>query len=80
MFETLRKLRAIIAREKGVPAYIIFGDAALRDMARRRPSIPQDFLEVKGVGEKKLRQYGEVVLDAIKDYCQASSLEMDTRA
>jgi ATP-dependent DNA helicase RecQ len=80
LFEALRKLRAIIAREKGVPAYIIFGDAALRDMARRRPSTPQDFLEVKGVGEKKLRQYGEVVLDAIKGYCQASSLEMDTRA
>ncbi len=77
MFEALRKLRAIIARKKGVPAYIVFGDTALRDMARRRPSTAQDFLEVKGVGEKKLQQYGEVVLGAIKDYCQVNSLEMN---
>jgi ATP-dependent DNA helicase RecQ len=77
LFEALRKLRAIIARKKGFPAYIVFGDAALRDMARRRPSTAQGFLEVKGVGEKKLQQYGKVVLGAIKDYCQVNSLEMD---
>jgi len=77
LFETLRKLRTIIARKKGIPAYIVFGDAALRDMARRRPSTTQAFLQVKGVGEKKLQQYGEVMLDAIKDYCQAGSLEMN---
>ncbi|RKY05835.1 MAG: DNA helicase RecQ, partial [Planctomycetota bacterium] len=77
LFEALRKLRAIIARKKNVPAYVIFGDAALRDMARRRPSTPRAFLEVKGVGEKKLQQYGEVVLGAIKDYCQANSLQTD---
>ncbi len=77
LFEALRKLRAAIARKKGVPAYIIFGDAALRDMARRRPSTTERFLEVKGVGEIKCRQYGKVVLAAIKDYCLANSLEMD---
>ena len=77
LFEALRKLRAIIARKKGVPAYIIFSDAALRDMARRRPSTSRGLLEVKGVGRKKLQQYGEVVLGAIKDYCQADSLDMD---
>jgi ATP-dependent DNA helicase RecQ len=77
LFEVLRKLRADIARKKGIPAYIVFGDAALRDMARRRPSSPKRFLEVKGVGEKKRRQYGEVILAAIEDYCQANSIEMD---
>jgi ATP-dependent DNA helicase RecQ len=77
LFEALRKLRAGIARRKGVPAYVVFGDAALRDMARRRPSTYVELLEVKGVGEKKRRQYGEVVLTTIKDYCQANSLEMD---
>jgi ATP-dependent DNA helicase RecQ len=46
-------------------------------MARRRPSSLERFLEVKGVGEKKRRQYGKVVLAAIKDYCQANALEMD---
>jgi len=58
----------------------VFGDAALRDMARRRPSTLDGFLEVKGVGETKCEQYGEVVLAAIKDYCQANSSEMDVRA
>ena len=77
LFEALRKLRTSIARKKSVPAYIVFGDAALRDMARLRPSTYIRLLEVKGVGEKKRRQYGEVVLAAIKDYCQANSLEMD---
>lgn len=77
LFEVLRKLRATVARDKGIPAYVVFGDAALRDMARRRPSSLERFLEVKGVGEKKRRQYGKVVLAAIKDYCQANALEMD---
>jgi ATP-dependent DNA helicase RecQ len=69
LFEALRKLRAAIAGEKKVPAYVVFGDAALRDMARHRPSTLGGFLEVKGVGEKKCRLYGETVLAAIKDYC-----------
>jgi len=77
LFEALRKLRTSIARKKSVPAYIVFGDAALRDMARLRPSTYIRLLEVKGVGEKKRRQYGEVVLAAIKDYCLENSLEMD---
>ena len=77
LFEALRKLRASIARDKGIPAYVVFGDAALRDMARRRPSNLERFLEVKGVGEKKRRQYGEVVLAAIHDYCRANTIEMD---
>jgi len=46
-------------------------------MARLRPSTYIRLLEVKGVGEKKRRQYGEVVLTAIRDYCLANSLEMD---
>jgi len=77
LFEVLRKLRATIARDKGIPAYVVFGDAALRDMARRRPSSIERFLDVKGVGEKKRRQYGKVVLAAINDYCQANALKMD---
>ena len=77
LFEALRKLRSGIARKKGVPAYIVFGDAALRDMARRRPSTYVNLLDVKGIGEKKRRQYGELVLTALKDYCRANSLDMD---
>jgi len=77
LFEALRKLRTTIARKKGVPAYIVFGDATLRDMARLRPSDHVRLLEVKGIGEKKSRQYGEAVLAAIKDYCCANSFDMD---
>jgi len=79
LFEALRKLRSSIARKKGVPAYIVFGDAALRDMARLRPSDHVRLLEVKGIGEKKSRQYGEVVLETIKDYCRTHSIDMDIR-
>jgi ATP-dependent DNA helicase RecQ len=46
-------------------------------MARRRPSTTERFLEVKGVGEIKCRQYGKVMLAAVRDYCLANSLEMD---
>jgi len=69
LFEALRKLRATIAGKRRIPAYLVFSDAALRDMARRRPSTLEGFLEVKGVGEEKCRQYGETVLAVIKDYC-----------
>ncbi len=77
LFEALRKLRKSIASKRGVPAYIVFGDAALRDMARLRPSDQAGLLEVKGIGEKKGRQYGEAVLETVKEYCHANSLEMD---
>jgi ATP-dependent DNA helicase RecQ len=77
LFEALRKLRTSIARKKGVPAYVVFGDAALRDMARRRPSNYVNLLDVKGIGEKKRRHYGELVLATMKDYCRANSLDMD---
>ena len=77
LFEILRKLRTTIARKKGVPAYIVFGDATLRDMARLRPSDHARLLEVKGIGDKKARQYGELVLAAIKDYCHTNPIDMD---
>jgi ATP-dependent DNA helicase RecQ len=78
LFEALRKLRRTLAAKRGVPAYVVFGDAALRDMARRRPITQADFLKIKGVGETKSKQFGKAVLAAIKDYCAANSLETDT--
>lgn len=77
LFEALRALRQKIAKKKRVPAYVVFGDAALRDMASRRPTTPDGFLQVSGVGETKCRQYGAIFLAAIKDYGQANSLELD---
>ncbi|MEJ2703677.1 MAG: RQC domain-containing protein, partial [Sedimentisphaerales bacterium] len=77
LFEALRKLRSTLARKRGVPAYVVFGDAALRDMARRRPSDLVQLLDVKGVGETKSRQYGEAVLETIRDYCRTHSPKMN---
>jgi ATP-dependent DNA helicase RecQ len=67
LFERLRELRRKRAEERGVPAYVIFGDATLREMARSRPSTPDELLAVKGVGEKKLADHGEAFLAAIGD-------------
>ncbi len=68
LFEVLRKVRREIAEGKGVPAYIVFGDAALRDMARLMPTTPEEFLEVNGVGEKKSEQYSVAFTAAIRGY------------
>ena len=77
LFDTLRVLRRRFAEEKNVPAYIVFTDAALRDMARRRPSSPDGFRDVSGVGEAKARQYGDAFVAAIVEACEARGLEMD---
>jgi ATP-dependent DNA helicase RecQ len=77
LFETLRTLRAALAHDRAVPAFIIFSDAALRDMARKRPSTEERFLAVKGVGETKCRQYGRVMIEKIRAYCLDHGLEMD---
>ena len=68
LFEALRKLRREISARKKVPAYIVFGDAVLRDMARQKPATPEAFLEVSGVGMKKSTEYGAVFLSVIKEY------------
>ncbi|HAB11646.1 MAG TPA: DNA helicase RecQ [Planctomycetaceae bacterium] len=65
LFERLRELRRQLADEKSVPAYVVFGDASLRDMARKKPGTPEEFLDVHGVGQKKAADYGELFLAAI---------------
>lgn len=74
LFEVLRQLRKQLADEKQVPAYVVFGDATLRDLARRRPTSESQMRKVRGVGEKKLVDYGDAFLAAIADYCAAHSL------
>jgi ATP-dependent DNA helicase RecQ len=58
LFEALRTLRRQIADREGVPAYVIFHDATLREMASLRPATPDEMLDVSGVGERKLEKYG----------------------
>lgn len=74
LFEALRVLRKQLADAKQVPAYVVFGDATLRDLARRRPTSDTDMRKVRGIGEKKLADYGEVFMAKIADYCAAQQL------
>ena len=66
LFEALRELRREIASRRQVPAYVVFGDASLRDMARKKPATPEEFRAVHGVGEAKCREYAEAFLEAIR--------------
>ena len=66
LFDRLRALRLEIARSRGVPPYVIFHDATLREMARLRPSTLGALLSVKGVGARKAEDLGEQFLDAIR--------------
>lgn len=68
LFEQLRRLRIKIAQEEHVPAYIIFTDAALKDMCGKLPANAEEFLNVSGVGKKKAERYGEVFCSFIEQY------------
>ncbi len=77
LFEHLRALRAREAAARNVPAYVVFGDAALLDMARRRPTSPDAFLRVHGVGERKVQDFSDLFTGAIREYCQDHGIETD---
>jgi ATP-dependent DNA helicase RecQ len=66
LFEALRSLRRSIADERGVPPYLIFSDASLRDMARLRPATREQLRDVKGVGDWKLETFGDRFLAVIR--------------
>ncbi|MEY7974657.1 DNA helicase RecQ [Saccharomonospora xinjiangensis] len=65
VFERLRAWRAATAKEQGVPAYVIFHDATLRQIATLRPATRDELATVNGVGETKLNRYGEGVLGVL---------------
>lgn len=71
LFEQLRRKRRELADQAGVPAYVIFSDRALVEMATHLPRTPAQFLDINGVGESKLANYGETFLQLIRDYCVA---------
>lgn len=71
VFEALRTWRAGIARSHGVPAYVIFHDATLREIAMARPDSLSALAHVNGVGTKKLESYGESILECIADFEEA---------
>ncbi len=65
LFSALRTLRTGLAREQQIPPYLIFNNATLEDMCRKRPRSTEELLEVSGVGAKKAERYGEAFLEAI---------------
>jgi len=67
LFEKLKELRKEIAVSETVPAYIVFSDASLRDMCRKKPTTPVQFSAVKGVGAAKLEKYGEAFVAVIRE-------------
>lgn len=72
LFEVLRKLRAGLAHARNVPPYVVFSDATLRHMARDLPRDEVALLQVPGVGERKLSDYGPVFLAAISGWLTAN--------
>jgi ATP-dependent DNA helicase RecQ len=77
LFDSLRILRRKIAEERNLPAYVLFSDATLREMARVRPGSPTALLGIRGVGERKLADLGQRFLELIATYCRANGLLLD---
>ena len=71
LFEILRKLRYEISKEEEVPAYVIFSDAALRQMETERPMSDEELLSIDGVGKAKLEKYGDSFIKAIIEFQKA---------
>jgi ATP-dependent DNA helicase RecQ len=68
LFERLRALRKRLADENGLPPYVVFHDATLREMVERRPLTLNQFAELPGVGEAKLARYGDHFIAAMREY------------
>eukprot|EP00903_Cladosiphon_okamuranus_P000852 g850.t1 len=68
LFERLRRLRTQIARDQGVPPYVVFPDATLAGIAAARPITPEALLDVSGVGQSKLERYGETFLELVEAF------------
>jgi len=71
LFEELRALRRRLAGDRGLPAYMVFNDATLKQMATQKPATYEQLLAVNGVGAKKIETYGDDFLEAIRDWTPA---------
>jgi len=68
LWEALREQRLKLAHAQGVPPYVIFHDATLQEMLQTRPRTLVEFNAITGVGEKKLKRYGQIFLDVLRDH------------
>ena len=74
LFEQLRTLRATLARERGLPPYVIFPDRTLIEMATWFPRTPEELSHIYGVGQRKVQEYGPHFLPVIQAYCEAKDI------
>jgi ATP-dependent DNA helicase RecQ len=72
LFERLRGLRRGLADERNVPAYVIFSDVSLREMAKNYPTTASEFRGIPGVGEQKLKDFADAFLGEVKNYLAAN--------
>jgi len=77
LFESLRHLRLSIARERGVPPYVVFHDTVLKDLSRIRPTSPESMRRVPGVGERKLADLGPRFCQFIREFCERNRVPGD---
>ena len=68
LFDVLKELRSQLAKEAGIPAYVVFSNATLTDMAKKKPKTMSEFRKVSGVGEIKAAWYGTAFLKCIREY------------
>lgn len=73
LFDVLKAHRFQLAKEGGIPAYMVFSNATLQEMAKKRPTTITDFKKVSGVGTLKATWYGESFLEAIRNYLDEQS-------
>lgn len=76
LFEALRTLRKEIADKEGMPPYIVFSDVSLKQMAAKFPQDLESFRKIKGVGEFKLKKYGDLFISIIKEYISENATEV----
>ncbi|WP_040194857.1 DNA helicase RecQ [Clostridium culturomicium] len=79
LFDLLKELRFNMAKEAGIPPYIIFGDGTLREMSSKYPQSKEEFLEVSGVGEVKYNKYGAAFKEVIKNYIKENKIEIKVK-
>jgi ATP-dependent DNA helicase RecQ len=79
LFEQLRVLRKTMADREGVPPYVIFHDTSLKEMSTQYPQSVSELLMISGMGERKLRRYGDAFLHEIVNYCKLHNIEPKPR-
>lgn len=77
LFESLRELRRSIAAARDLPAYLVLGDATLRELARVRPGSLQSFIDIRGIGQRKVAELGPRFVEHVTAYCRQHGLQTD---